>query len=90
MMNTSRLQLALNVATSTPRPASTPTCSASARPSSDRVTPTSRSPTRRSSWCCSSNPDAASPLNHLGVEVARPADVVAAAERFAAAGLTHT
>src|SRR5215211_9011103 len=36
------------------------------------------------------NPDATSPLNHLGVEVATPAQVVAAAGRFAAAGLTHT
>jgi catechol 2,3-dioxygenase-like lactoylglutathione lyase family enzyme len=36
------------------------------------------------------NPDAASPLNHLGVEVATPAQVVEAADRFAAAGLTHT
>ena len=32
----------------------------------------------------------ASPLNHLGVEVSTPADVVAAAERFASAGLRHT
>ena len=36
------------------------------------------------------NPDAASPLNHLGVEVATPADVVAASGRFAGAGLRHT
>jgi catechol 2,3-dioxygenase-like lactoylglutathione lyase family enzyme len=36
------------------------------------------------------NPDAASPLNHLGVEVATPAEVVAAAGRFAGAGLDHT
>jgi catechol 2,3-dioxygenase-like lactoylglutathione lyase family enzyme len=34
-------------------------------------------------------PDASSPLNHLGVEVRSTADVVAAADRFAAAGLTH-
>ena len=33
------------------------------------------------------NPDATSPLNHLGVEVATPAEVVAAAGRFTAAGL---
>ena len=33
------------------------------------------------------NPDATSPLNHLGVEVATPAEVVDAAGRFAAAGL---
>jgi hypothetical protein len=32
---------------------------------------------------------AASPLNHLGVEVRASADVTAAAERFEAAGLTH-
>lgn len=32
---------------------------------------------------------AASPLNHLGVEVATPTDVVAAAERFRSAGLAH-
>jgi catechol 2,3-dioxygenase-like lactoylglutathione lyase family enzyme len=36
------------------------------------------------------NPDATSPLNHLGVELATPVDVVEAAGRFAAAGLTHT
>lgn len=36
------------------------------------------------------NPDAASPLNHLGVEVATPVDVAAAADRFADAGLHHT
>jgi catechol 2,3-dioxygenase-like lactoylglutathione lyase family enzyme len=35
------------------------------------------------------NPAAASPLNHLGVEVAAPTDVVAAAERFRRAGLAH-
>lgn len=32
---------------------------------------------------------AASPLNHLGVEVASSDDVTAAADRFAAAGLSH-
>src|SRR4029450_8642108 len=32
---------------------------------------------------------AASPLNPLGVEVPTPTDVVAAAERFRSAGLTH-
>jgi catechol 2,3-dioxygenase-like lactoylglutathione lyase family enzyme len=32
---------------------------------------------------------ATSPLNHLGVEVPSTADVVAAAERFTLAGLTH-
>jgi len=36
------------------------------------------------------NPDAASPLNHLGVEVPTSGDVTDAAGRFAAAGLTHT
>ena len=36
------------------------------------------------------NPGAASPLNHLGVEVASEADVLAATERFAASGLPHT
>jgi catechol 2,3-dioxygenase-like lactoylglutathione lyase family enzyme len=36
------------------------------------------------------NPGAATPLNHLGVEVASTADVVAAAGRFAGAGLRHT
>jgi catechol 2,3-dioxygenase-like lactoylglutathione lyase family enzyme len=36
------------------------------------------------------NPDATSPLNHLGVEVATTAQVVASAGRFAAAGLSHT
>jgi catechol 2,3-dioxygenase-like lactoylglutathione lyase family enzyme len=35
------------------------------------------------------HPDATSPLNHLGVEVPGSGDVVAAAQRFAAAGLTH-
>ena len=35
------------------------------------------------------HPSAASPLNHLGVEVASPTDVVAAAERFRNAGLSH-
>jgi catechol 2,3-dioxygenase-like lactoylglutathione lyase family enzyme len=34
-------------------------------------------------------PQATSPLNHLGVEVRSASDVVAAAERFAAAGLAH-
>ena len=36
------------------------------------------------------NPDAASPLNHLGVEVPSSADVVAAAGRFTRVGLQHT
>lgn len=36
------------------------------------------------------NPGAASPLNHLGVEVASTADVVAAAQRFEAAGMAHS
>jgi catechol 2,3-dioxygenase-like lactoylglutathione lyase family enzyme len=36
------------------------------------------------------NPGAASPLNHLGVEVRSSADVVAAAGRFTDAGLRHT
>jgi catechol 2,3-dioxygenase-like lactoylglutathione lyase family enzyme len=36
------------------------------------------------------NPGAASPLNHLGVEVPSSADVASAAERFGATGLTHT
>jgi catechol 2,3-dioxygenase-like lactoylglutathione lyase family enzyme len=35
------------------------------------------------------HPTAASPLNHLGVEVPTSAEVVAAAERFQAVGLTH-
>lgn len=35
------------------------------------------------------HPTAASPLNHLGVEVRSTAEVVAARERFAAAGLGH-
>ena len=35
------------------------------------------------------HPEASSPLNHLGVEVRSTADVVAAAERFAVAGLSH-
>ena len=35
------------------------------------------------------HPSAASPLNHLGVEVASSTDVVAAAERFRTAGLAH-
>jgi catechol 2,3-dioxygenase-like lactoylglutathione lyase family enzyme len=35
------------------------------------------------------NPDAPEALNHIGVEVPEPADVVAAAERFEAAGLAH-
>jgi catechol 2,3-dioxygenase-like lactoylglutathione lyase family enzyme len=35
------------------------------------------------------HPEATSPLNHLGVEVRSTTEVVAAAERFAAAGLTH-
>ena len=35
------------------------------------------------------HPAATSPLNHLGVEVRSTTEVVAAAERFAAAGLTH-
>lgn len=35
------------------------------------------------------HPEASSPLNHLGVEVRSSAEVVAAAERFAAAGLGH-
>lgn len=36
------------------------------------------------------NPEAVSPLNHLGVELASSTDVAAAAERFAASGLPHT
>jgi catechol 2,3-dioxygenase-like lactoylglutathione lyase family enzyme len=36
------------------------------------------------------NAGATSPLNHLGVEVTSPADVVDAAARFAGAGLRHT
>jgi catechol 2,3-dioxygenase-like lactoylglutathione lyase family enzyme len=36
------------------------------------------------------NPGAASPLNHLGVEVTSPAEVVAAAGRFRAAGMAHS
>jgi len=36
------------------------------------------------------NPDAVSPLNHLGVELRSTADVVAAAARFADAGLEQT
>jgi catechol 2,3-dioxygenase-like lactoylglutathione lyase family enzyme len=35
------------------------------------------------------HPEASSPLNHLGVEVPSSAEVVAAAERFAAASLEH-
>jgi catechol 2,3-dioxygenase-like lactoylglutathione lyase family enzyme len=35
------------------------------------------------------HPEASSPLNHLGVEVRSTAEVVAAAERFSAAGLAH-
>jgi catechol 2,3-dioxygenase-like lactoylglutathione lyase family enzyme len=35
------------------------------------------------------NPAAASPLNHLGVEVGTSAEVEGAAQRFAAAGLPH-
>jgi catechol 2,3-dioxygenase-like lactoylglutathione lyase family enzyme len=35
------------------------------------------------------NPQASSPLNHLGVEVRSTADVMAAGDRFAAAGLSH-
>jgi catechol 2,3-dioxygenase-like lactoylglutathione lyase family enzyme len=36
------------------------------------------------------NPGAASPLNHLGVEVMSPAAVVDAAARFEAAGIAHS
>jgi catechol 2,3-dioxygenase-like lactoylglutathione lyase family enzyme len=36
------------------------------------------------------NPEAVSPLNHLGVEVASSGDVAAASERFEAAGLKHS
>ena len=36
------------------------------------------------------NPGAASPLNHLGVEVGSPGEVVAAAKRFEAAGMAHS
>jgi catechol 2,3-dioxygenase-like lactoylglutathione lyase family enzyme len=35
------------------------------------------------------HPEASSALNHLGVEVPTSADVIAAADRFAAAGLSH-
>ena len=38
----------------------------------------------------SHNPAATSALNHLGVEVATPTEVAAAAGRFTAAGLHHT
>jgi catechol 2,3-dioxygenase-like lactoylglutathione lyase family enzyme len=36
------------------------------------------------------NPGAASPLNHLGVEVASSDDVLTAARRFEAAGMPHS
>ena len=36
------------------------------------------------------NPQAASPLNHLGVELSSADDVRATTERFAASGLTHS
>lgn len=36
------------------------------------------------------NPDAVSPLNHLGVELGTPVEVEAAAARFAESGLAHT
>jgi catechol 2,3-dioxygenase-like lactoylglutathione lyase family enzyme len=36
------------------------------------------------------NPDASSPLNHLGVEVTTAAEVTAAAGRFRSVGLHHT
>ena len=36
------------------------------------------------------NPNATSALNHLGVELASAADVVAASDRFASIGLPHT
>jgi hypothetical protein len=36
------------------------------------------------------NPDAVTPLNHLGVELGSTADVAAAATRFADSDLTHT
>jgi catechol 2,3-dioxygenase-like lactoylglutathione lyase family enzyme len=36
------------------------------------------------------NPGALSPLNHLGVEVASTGEVVAAAQRFEAAGMAHS
>ncbi len=36
------------------------------------------------------NPGAATPLNHLGVELASTDDVLAAGDRFAASGLPHT
>jgi catechol 2,3-dioxygenase-like lactoylglutathione lyase family enzyme len=36
------------------------------------------------------NPQAASPLNHLGVELASADEVRATTERFAASGLTHS
>jgi catechol 2,3-dioxygenase-like lactoylglutathione lyase family enzyme len=36
------------------------------------------------------NPTATSPLNHLGVEVPTSAEVVGAAQRFQAVGLTHS
>jgi catechol 2,3-dioxygenase-like lactoylglutathione lyase family enzyme len=36
------------------------------------------------------NPGAKSPLNHVGVELASSDDVVAAATRFAAAGMAHS
>ena len=36
------------------------------------------------------HPEAESPLNHLGVEMPSTSDVVAASERFGAAGLGHS
>ncbi|MGZ4664802.1 MAG: ArsI/CadI family heavy metal resistance metalloenzyme [Frankiaceae bacterium] len=36
------------------------------------------------------NPGAMSPLNHLGIEVASTADVIATGRRFTAAGLRHS
>src|SRR6266508_1762963 len=86
-MTTSRIQLALNVAD----------IEAATRFYSDRF---GFRPARRHSDYASfviadpplklvlfENPGAATPLNHLGVEVTSTSDVVAAADRFAAAGL---
>jgi catechol 2,3-dioxygenase-like lactoylglutathione lyase family enzyme len=83
----SRVQLALDVDDLEQAVDFYTRCSASSRPSAAPATPTSPSPTRRSSSCCSRTPAGAGSLNHLGIEVESTESCDAETERLTAAGL---
>ena len=81
--------------TSNRRSTSTPSSSVPSRPSGGRATPTSPSPTHRSSWSSSRRrghaaPGVAGALNHLGVEVETPDEVRQASQRLSGDGLATT